>query len=55
MEAYRQGGFGFLLKVFNQPGYLESLTGLDKLHAEAEAVLDSLDWEEASDESGSVC
>jgi ubiquitin-like modifier-activating enzyme ATG7 len=43
-----------LLKVLNDPGYLESLTGLDKLHAEAEAVLDSLEWEEGSDDSGSI-
>lgn len=39
-----------LLKVFNDTAYLEKLTGLDELHKESEAVLESLDWEEGSDE-----
>lgn len=40
----------FLLRAFNEPGFLESATGLDKLYEEAEAVLDSVDWEEGSGE-----
>lgn len=51
VQAYREGGLGFLLRVFNEPGFLESLTGLDKLYAESEAVLDSIDWEEDSDDA----
>ncbi|RSH88204.1 Autophagy- protein 7 (Autophagy- E1-like activating enzyme atg7) [Apiotrichum porosum] len=46
------GGFGFLLRAFNDTGFLEGLTGLDKLYAEAEAVLDNVDWEEDSDDGG---
>lgn len=41
-----------MLRVFNEQGYLESVTGLDKLHAEAEAAIADLDWEEGSDASG---
>ena len=29
-----------------QSGFLESLTGLDKLHAEGEQALEAVDWEE---------
>jgi ubiquitin-like modifier-activating enzyme ATG7 len=35
-----------LLKAFNESGFLESLTGLDKLHAEGEQALEAVDWEE---------
>ena len=48
VDAYRKGGLAFMLRVFNETGFLESTTGLDKLYAEAEAVLDSVDWEEGS-------
>lgn len=41
-----------LLKAFNQPGYLEQLTGLDKLHAEGEAALESVDWDDDEDIDG---
>jgi ubiquitin-like modifier-activating enzyme ATG7 len=39
-----------LLKAFNETGFLESLTGLDKLHAEGEQALEAVDWEEDADE-----
>lgn len=39
-----------MLKAFNEPGYLESLTGLDQLYDESEAVMESVDWEEEGDE-----
>lgn len=52
--AYKKDGFAFLLRVFNETGYLESVTGLDKLYADAEAALDSVDWEEGSDSSGEL-
>jgi hypothetical protein len=35
-----------LLQAFNDPAYLPSLTGLDKLNAQTEALMDDLDWEE---------
>ncbi|KLT39874.1 ubiquitin-like conjugating enzyme [Cutaneotrichosporon oleaginosum] len=51
VQAYRDGGVGFLYQVFNEQGHLEKVTGLDKLYEEAEAALNSVDWEEASDSS----
>lgn len=39
-----------LSRAFNETDFLERLTGLDELHKESEAVLDSLEWEEGSDE-----
>ena len=35
-----------LLRAFNETGFLESLTGLDKLHAKGEQALEAVDWEE---------
>ena len=35
-----------LLKAFNEQGFLETLTGLDKLYDEGEAALDAVGWEE---------
>lgn len=32
LEHYRQEGFQFLLRVFNEPMYLEDLTGLRQMH-----------------------
>ena len=49
VDAYRKYGFDMLLQAFNETDYLERLTGLDELHKESEAVLDSLDWEEGSE------
>jgi hypothetical protein len=40
-----------LLHAFNEPGYLEKLMGLDKLHGDGEAALESVDWDE-EDEGG---
>lgn len=50
VKAYQEQGFSFLRRAFNETGFLESVTGLDKLYAETEAILDSVDWEEDSDE-----
>jgi len=36
-----------LEKAFNETGYLEKLTGLDKLYEEATAVMEGLDFDEA--------
>ncbi|KAH9990024.1 E1-like protein-activating [Russula vinacea] len=46
LKAYETEGFAMLLKAFNETGFLESLTGLDKLHAEGEQALEAVDWEE---------
>jgi ubiquitin-like modifier-activating enzyme ATG7 len=50
VDAYRKDGFDMLLRAFNETDYLEKLTGLDDLHKESEAMLDSLEWEEGSEE-----
>lgn len=39
-----------LLKAFDDASYLERLTGLDKLFAESEALMESVDWDEEEDE-----
>ncbi len=39
-----------LLRAFNETDFLEKLTGLDELHKNSEALMESLDWEEGSDE-----
>ena len=33
VEEYRRRGFDFLLNAFDDPAYLERLTGLSELHA----------------------
>ena len=38
--------FQMMLQAFNEPGYLEKLTGLDKLYDEGEAALETVDWDE---------
>ena len=40
-----------LLRAFNEPDFLEKLTGLDELHKEGEAILNDVDWEEGSEGS----
>jgi ubiquitin-like modifier-activating enzyme ATG7 len=49
LKAYEKEGFPMLLQAFNETGYLEKITGLDKLYAEGEAILESIenvDWED---------
>jgi ubiquitin-like modifier-activating enzyme ATG7 len=46
LKAYEKDGFDMMLKVFNEPGHLEALTGLDKLYDEGEAALENVDWDE---------
>lgn len=50
VDAYKKEGFPMLLRAFNETDFLEKLTGLDKLHAESEAMLEQLEWEEGSEE-----
>lgn len=53
LKAYETEGFEMLVKAFNDQGYLEQLTGLDKLYAEGEAALENVDWEvDDDDEEG---
>jgi ubiquitin-like modifier-activating enzyme ATG7 len=35
-----------MLQALDEPGYLEKLTGLDKLYDEGEAALVPVDWDE---------
>lgn len=39
-----------LHRAFDDAKYLESITGLDILQAETEAVLEAVDWEEEDDD-----
>ncbi|KAK0400589.1 hypothetical protein QR680_015335 [Steinernema hermaphroditum] len=41
-KKFVEEGWDFLLKVFNEPAYLEQLTGLDQLHIAAEDVNDQI-------------
>jgi ubiquitin-like modifier-activating enzyme ATG7 len=50
IKAYEEQGFEMLLKAFNEEKFLEKLTGLDKLYAEGESALESVDWDEDEDE-----
>ncbi|OAX41208.1 E1-like protein-activating [Rhizopogon vinicolor AM-OR11-026] len=50
LKAYEEQGFDMLLTAFNEPGYLESLTGLDKLYNEGDAALESVDWEDSDED-----
>ncbi|XP_013775527.1 ubiquitin-like modifier-activating enzyme ATG7 [Limulus polyphemus] len=38
LDMYKREGYDFLLKVFNEPNYLEDLTGLKKLHEETNSA-----------------
>jgi len=50
LNAYEKDGFEMLLKAFNETGYLESLTGLDKLYDEGEAAFEAMGWDEGEGE-----
>lgn len=49
LAEYKKRGFEFLLEAFNNPTYLEDLTGLSQLHAETEAV--TAQWEAEGDDA----
>ncbi|KAI0061459.1 E1-like protein-activating [Artomyces pyxidatus] len=46
VKAYETRGFDMMLQAFNETKYLEHLTGLDKIHEEANEVLEAVDWDE---------
>ncbi|KAJ9098947.1 hypothetical protein QFC19_006171 [Naganishia cerealis] len=52
VDAYREMGFGMLLRVFNESDYLQTITGLDELYEEGEAALEAVDWEEEGSDEG---
>jgi hypothetical protein len=52
LKAYETQGFSMLLEAFNDTKYLERLTGLDQLHIEGEAALESVDWDNDDEEAG---
>ncbi|KAL5520951.1 ATG7 [Sanghuangporus sanghuang] len=54
LQAYEREGFDMLLNAFNDTGYLERLTGLDKLHSEGEAALEALEGVEWDDEDDDI-
>ncbi|GJP49455.1 hypothetical protein CLOM_g8657 [Closterium sp. NIES-68] len=49
VSAYRERGFAFLMDAFNEPKYLEEITGLDKLHAATVEI--EVDWDDSEDDS----
>lgn len=50
LDSYKEKGFDFLMKVFNNPSHLEDITGLTKLHQET--ITDDV-WE--YDDNDSLC
>ena len=50
MIQYVTEGFDMLLKAFNDEVYLKTLTRLDKLFDEGEALLERVHWEESEGE-----
>jgi ubiquitin-like modifier-activating enzyme ATG7 len=50
LDAYARDGYAFLRQVFNNPSFLEDLTGLTALHKEAEDGL--ADWDVDEEENG---
>ncbi|KIK68841.1 hypothetical protein GYMLUDRAFT_34831 [Collybiopsis luxurians FD-317 M1] len=51
LKAYESQGFDMMLNAFNDPKYLERLTGLDKLYEDGEKALEDVEWvEEGNDE-----
>ncbi|KAF9268423.1 E1-like protein-activating [Marasmius fiardii PR-910] len=52
LQAYEREGFDMMVKAFNDPKYLEKLTGLDKLYDDSEKALEDVDWAEGGEEDG---
>ena len=48
IKEYEKHGFAALLRAFNEIGYLERLTGLDKL--QNDTALEAVDWAEEDDD-----
>ena len=54
VEAYRSMGFDMLMRAFNEEQYLEKLTGLDKMYAEAEELEAAVDWDVEDEDEGEL-
>lgn len=52
LKAYETQGFDMLVEAFNDYKYLEKLTGLDKLHEESAAALESMESVEWDEDEG---
>ncbi|OCH86788.1 E1-like protein-activating [Obba rivulosa] len=50
LRAYETEGFEMLVKAFGEAGFLEALTGLDKLSEEVEAAMEGTDWEQEDED-----
>jgi ubiquitin-like modifier-activating enzyme ATG7 len=50
LKAYEKEGFDMVLKACNDAKYLESLTGLDKLHEEVQEAMEKVDWVDEGDD-----
>jgi ubiquitin-like modifier-activating enzyme ATG7 len=50
VNEYRKEGFAMLLRAFNEPKYLEEVTGLDRLQRESEEMMQGGDWDGSGDE-----
>jgi ubiquitin-like modifier-activating enzyme ATG7 len=44
INRYEEEGFEFLKKAFNDPQYLEEVTGLAQMKRESEELLNNDDW-----------
>ncbi|OJJ75406.1 hypothetical protein ASPBRDRAFT_168247, partial [Aspergillus brasiliensis CBS 101740] len=53
-RAYKEGGWNFVLRALNEPGYVEELSGLKEVHATAEASLADVEWDEDSDSAEEI-
>jgi ubiquitin-like modifier-activating enzyme ATG7 len=54
VKAYRSLGFEMLMRAFNEEQYLEKLTGLDKMYAEAEELEAAVDWDVEDEDEGEL-
>ncbi|GLA07940.1 autophagy protein 7 [Aspergillus niger] len=53
-RAYEEGGWDFVLRALNEPGYVEELSGLKEVHATAEASLADVEWDEDFDSAEEI-
>ena len=50
IDAFEAGGFSFLRQCFDEVGFLERTTGLDKLSAD----VDDIDFDMSDDDEGAL-
>ena len=52
LEAYERDGWAMLHRAFDEPGFLERLTGLNKLAEEGEQALEDLEveWDDENED-----